>query len=358
VKLRDRIKAWLRAKSWSESPAARPIRGSVDHVVIIDGSLSSLAPGRETNAGQLFKLLCEMAPKRGVSLHYEHGIQFPSWKAMRDVIEGRGINRQIRRAYGFIASRYRPGDRIFLLGYSRGAYAVRSLAGIIERVGLLRAEHATERAIRVAYRHYERGGQSPIAQKFRKLYCHETAQIEMLGVWDTVKALGLPVFWRFTAPKHEFHNHRLGPHILHAFQALALDETRLSFSPILWEDTERFEGLVQQMWFRGSHGDVGGHLSGFDAARPLANIPFVWMVEKAEACGLALPPDWKARFPRDAYARSVGTWRRWGPLFIVRAKRIVGQDPSETIHNSAMTSRLDPELLAGVLGHKDPEKLS
>ncbi len=54
------------------------------------------------------------------------------------MIEGRGINRQIRRVYGFIASRYRPGDRIFLFGYSRGAYAVRSLAGVIDQVGLLR----------------------------------------------------------------------------------------------------------------------------------------------------------------------------------------------------------------------------
>ena len=61
---------------------------------------------------------------------------------------GRGINRQIRRAYGYLASRYRPGDKIYLFGYSRGAYAVRSLAGVIDRIGLLRPEHATVRHIR------------------------------------------------------------------------------------------------------------------------------------------------------------------------------------------------------------------
>ena len=158
----------------------------MDHVIIIDGSLSTLRSGHETNAGHLYKLLCEAAPLRNVSLRYEHGIQFPTWSAMRDVIEGRGINRQIRRVYGFLASRYRPGDRIFLFGYSRGAYAVRSLAGVIDRVGLLRADCATVRHIRVAYRHYERGGTSNTAQKFRKLYCHDRTELEMLGVWDTV----------------------------------------------------------------------------------------------------------------------------------------------------------------------------
>lgn len=75
--------------------------------------------------------------------------------------DGPGINRQIRRAYGYLASRYRPGDRIFLFGYSRGAFAVRSLAGIMDRVGLLRADQATERNVQLAYRHYRAGGKAP-----------------------------------------------------------------------------------------------------------------------------------------------------------------------------------------------------
>lgn len=305
-------------------------------MVIIDGSLSTLAEGRETNAGQLYKLLCEMAPNRGLSIRYEHGIQFPTWASMRDIIEGRGINRQIRRVYGFIASRYRPGDRIFLFGYSRGAYAVRSLAGVIDRVGLLRPEHATERHVRVAYRHYERGGESAIAQKFQRLYCHDRVEIEMLGCWDTVKALGLrlPILWRMTEPQHRFHNHALGDHIRHAFHALALNETRAAFAPVLWENTSTFPGIVEQMWFRGSHGDIGGQLSGYSAARPLANIPFTWMLEKSEICGLPLPADWRSRFPCNAAAPSVGSWRGWGPIFLARRKRVLGRDPSEQVHPS------------------------
>src|SRR6056297_308624 len=112
---------------------------------------------------------------------------------------GRGINRQIRRAYGHLASRYRAGDRIFLMGYSRGAYAARSLAGVIDRVGLLRVEHATERNIVTAYRHYQSTSGSDAAKVFAEAHCHAETPIEMVGVWDTVKALGLrlPILWRW-----------------------------------------------------------------------------------------------------------------------------------------------------------------
>jgi uncharacterized protein (DUF2235 family) len=111
---------------------------------------------------------------------------------------GAGINRQIRRVYGFLASRYRPGDRIFLFGYSRGAYAVRSLAGVIDRVGLLRAECATERNVEIAYRHYRRGIDGAAQRAFVKRFCHAEAPVEMVGVWDTVKALGFraPIVWK------------------------------------------------------------------------------------------------------------------------------------------------------------------
>ncbi len=104
-------------------------------------------------------------------VRYEPGIQWRDWKGTLDVIEGRGINRQIRRVYGLLASRYRPGDRIWLFGYSRGAYAVRALAGLIDRVGLLRAEAATERNITLAYRHYraDPDGYRGAAVRARKL---------------------------------------------------------------------------------------------------------------------------------------------------------------------------------------------
>jgi uncharacterized protein (DUF2235 family) len=268
---------------------------------------------------------------------YEQGVQWTRWRDVRDVIEGRGINRQIRRAYGFIASRYRPGDRIFLFGYSRGAYGVRSLAGIIDRVGLLRSEHATVRNIRQAYRHYELSPDSEVADTFAREYCHPNVEIEMIGVWDTVKSLGirLPILWRYSQVKHAFHNHLLGDSVRHGFHALALDETRDAYAPVMWEQRPDWRGVLEQMWFRGSHGDIGGHLGGFEAARPLANIPLVWMLEKAEGCGIVLPEGWRDRFPCDPEAPAAGSLRGWGKMFVLRHKRTVGGDPSEQIHVSA-----------------------
>ncbi len=314
--------------------AAPPVRGSTIHVIIIDGTMSTMEDGQESNAGLAAKLLREMGTE--VSLYYEPGLQWSNWRQAGDVIFGRGINRQIRRAYGYLASRYRPGDRIFLLGYSRGAYAVRSLAGIIDRVGLLRAEAATERNIRDVYRHYECSPDSDAARVFADTHCHAEIEIEMTGVWDTVKSLGLnmPVLWRLSAPRHAFHNHALGKSVKHGYHALAYNETRVAYAPVMWDTREDWDGHLVQMWFRGVHGDIGGHLSGRDWARPLANIPLVWMLEQAEACGLPLPSGWRARFDQDPSAPSIGTFVGFGRWFITRRERKVGLDPSERIHPS------------------------
>jgi uncharacterized protein (DUF2235 family) len=310
----------------------------VDHVVILDGTMSSLEPGHVGNAGSLFLLLKEMGHHANRRLYYEPGMQWEGWLRGVAILEGRGVAPQIRRAYGWLASGYREGDRIFLFGFSRGAYAVRSLAGMIDRVGLLRREHATERAVTLAWRHYERAPDSGPAQAFSHRFCHHEAPIEMVGVWDTVKALGLrlPVFWMFTPDRHAFHNHHLGPSIRHGFHALALDETRMAFAPVLWDCPPGWEGNVEQVWFRGAHGDIGGQIGGFDPARPLANIPLVWMLERAEALGLTLPGDWRARFPCDAEASMVGTWRSWGKAFLWRRRRLVGRDRSERLHPTAI----------------------
>lgn len=311
-------------------------RGPVTHVIILDGTMSSLVPGDESNAGLTYKLLGENRGER-LALYYEAGLQWQDWRGTIGVMMGHGINRQIRRAYGYLANRYRPGDSIYLMGYSRGAYAVRSLAGAIDMVGLLRAEHATERNVRLAWRHYQTGPGRPVARDFHHAYCHEAVPIEMVGVWDTVKALGLrlPFLWRWTESAHAFHSAHLGDCVRRGYQALALDETRVVYEPVLWKTDQTTQADVQQVWFRGSHGDVGGHLDGFEAARPLANISLVWMLEQSEEAGLPLPEGWRGRFGRDPCAPSLGTWRRWGKIFLVRSRRTVGQDRSERVHETA-----------------------
>ena len=209
---------------------------------------------------------------------------------------------------------------------------------MIDRVGLLRRDAATERNTAQAWRHYRNARpDDPALRAWRAARCHPEITIELVGVWDTVKALGvrLPVLSRYSEPAHAFHNHDLGPHIRHGVQALALDETRTAFAPILWDSPEHGDSRLEQLWFRGSHGDVGGQLFGFEPARPLANIPLVWLLERAEGCGLALPAGWRARFAQDADAPSLGTWRRWGKLFLARRRRVVGCDRSEAVHTSA-----------------------
>ena len=347
--LRSALRRVLARFGRAEQTAARPVRGARNHVIIIDGTMSRLEESHETNAGITYKLLSEAADS-GTSIRYEAGIQWHSWRHTLDIIEGRGINQQIRRVYGFLASRYRPGDRIFLFGYSRGAYAVRSLAGMIDRVGLLTAEHATERNIKIAYRHYQRDAEGAAQRAFVKRYCHHDAPIEMVGVWDTVKALGFraPIIWRWTEKAHEFHDHSLGQSIRHGYQALALDETRDAFQPVLWETPKDWPGHVEQMWFRGTHGDVGGQLVRHLPARPLSNIPLGWMLEKAEASGLSLPADWRERYPQDPLAPVSGSWRGWGKYFLIRSRRVVGEDPSEAIHPSAFLGPKPPEDRGGL----------
>lgn len=313
-------------------------RGRATHVIILDGTMSSLDEGRETNAGLTFKLLREVGHGANLTVHYEAGIQWRDWSGTYGLLTGRGINRQIERAYGVLASRYHPGDKIVLIGYSRGAYAVRSLAGVVGLVGIVRQDQATERNIRQAYRHYRTGARTSAAKDFGALYCYRDARIEAVAVWDTVKALGLrlPIVWRWIESQHSFHNDTLGDHVDHGFHALALDETREAFAPIMWTCPEGWRGVMEQVWFVGTHGDIGGQVRDLTTARPLANIPLVWMLGRLALCGVPLPEGWQNRLYCDVTAPSVGTWGGWGKLFLSRRKRIVGRDRSERLHETAL----------------------
>lgn len=336
--LRDWILG-LVGRAPKQESSAKLVRGQATHVILLDGTLSTLMDGCETNVGLIYKLLSELGPTAQQTVYYEAGIQWRDWSGAWEVMTGKGINRQIRRAYGALASRYRAGDKIILIGYSRGAYAVRSLAGVIDRVGLLRADYATVSNIRTAYRHYEAGGTSEPAKAFRAAKCHDDSPIEAVAVFDTVKALGLrlPGLWRFTQAQHAFHDHTLGPTTRNGFHAVAMDEKRVAYSPVMWMCPTDYVGHMEQVWFRGNHGDIGGQISGREDVRPLSNIPLVWMMERLNQCGMVLPEDALQRFPQDENAPSTGPWHGWSKYFLYRRKRQVGVCRSERVHKTAVS---------------------
>ncbi|WP_112321705.1 DUF2235 domain-containing protein [Oceanibium sediminis] len=311
------------------------------HVFIIDGTLSRLHDGHESHAGLLYKMLREVGDPARQTVGYDPGIQLTSWRNWVDVAAGLTINQTIEVGYATLAARYRPGDRIMLFGYSRGAYAARSLAGFIGRIGLLRRAHATQRRVHLAFRYYEAPVLGPSAHMFSTRYCHRDVQIDMIGVWDTVAALGLPYpFLSRLAPMAtEYHDHHLGDHVRNAFQALALDETRSAYEPLPWARVEGWNGTLQQAWFPGAHADIGGQLGGYPKARPLGHIPFRWIVSHAESCGLILPEGWRDRVPEDPGAPAHGAFRGRARYFLSRSPRIAGQCPSEFEHDSVDARR-------------------
>lgn len=342
----------------SPPPGHPPKRGRFDHVIILDGTLCNLHPDQISNAGLAYRLVSQ--PIEGVRrrVYYEEGLQWQGWRQLRQLAEGRGVQGQIRRAYGWLASQYRPGDRIYLLGYSRGAYGVRALAGVIDRMGLLRHDQATARTIRDLFRLDESdmapraAGQTdrPAAiTQFRTRHCHTLCPIEVIGVWDTVKAMGLrlPFFWLFRKPEVEFRDHALGAGVQNAFHALALDETRLAFEPVMWRGPPSRRVWLEQVWFRGAHADIGGQLGHAHHARGLSNIPFVWMMGRVEACGLRLPQGWPRDYPCDPTIPAVGSWRGWGRLFLLRHKRKICQDPSEQLHPTVLPLPDDSGMIDG-----------
>lgn len=312
---------------------ARPQR---THVFIVDGTLSTLEDGRETNAGLLYKLLTENGPKVHQTVGYDAGVQASGWRKWLHVAMGTGINRSIVEGYGTLCSRYVPGDKIMLFGYSRGAYAVRSLAGLIDQIGLLHRRHATERRIRRAFRYYEAETLTKQARQFSKKFCHANAEIEMVGIWDCVKALGLPYpGLSYIAPMAtEFHNEALGHHVRNGFHAIAIDENRAAYAPLLWSRSPEWTGTLEQVWFPGTHSDVGGQVCCRPQARGISNIPLIWMLEKAESLGLDLPASWKGEFPINVEAPAIGAYQGASKLFVNRRARVIGACDCESIHPS------------------------
>lgn len=310
----------------SYSPNARV------HVILMDGTLSRLTPGYETNVGLTYKLLKNDEKLRGqVNIYYQPGLQWRDWANAHHLAIGRGINDQIKGAFGWLSTRYRPGDQIYMLGYSRGAFAVRSLSGWIDRYGLLKAEFSTERNIALHFRLYRRQMIGVHISQYRQARCHAQVPIAFLGVWDTVKAMGLRLglLDRVLGLDHDFHNHHLAGGVQNALHILGRDERRHAYWPVMWDSDPSSSATMRQIWMRGTHSDVGGQIAGRRATRPLSNIALKVMLQSAEQVGMPMPHFWKARIRSDYSAPSVGGWTGSAKFFWWRGARKMGRDPSE-----------------------------
>ena len=162
---------------------------------------------------------------------------------------GAGLQQNVEDAYRYLMDHYEDRDRIFLFGFSRGAYTVRALAGMLHECGLLRK--GSNNLVPYASKIYNGGDKKGIACGFKKTYSRE-CEPHFIGVWDTVGSLG----W-FTRKK-EF-NVRLNGVVDHCYHALAIDERRRQFKEICWDEGKKRQGqTIEQVWFPGSHSDVGG----------------------------------------------------------------------------------------------------
>ncbi|MGE6606458.1 DUF2235 domain-containing protein [Halomonas sp. NPDC076908] len=177
-------------------------------------------------------------------------------------ITGQGLDKNIQDCYRFLVHNYEPGDAIYLFGFSRGAYTVRSLAGLVRNCGILRREHAEK--VGHAYALYRNRGpaSAPGREKagvFRKNYAlADISRIHFIGVFDTVGALGIPAPFLGTlgSDKYLFHDTEPSSIINHARHAVAIDENRLDFEPTLWSAKAGID--LKQVWFAGVHTDIGG----------------------------------------------------------------------------------------------------
>ncbi len=192
---------------------------------------------------------------------------------------GMGVKKNILDAYRFLVHNYTPGDEIFCFGFSRGAYTARALCGMLNATGLIEKSQLSQ--LSDVYKYYRTRPEKREAEKYQS---NLRPEIKMIGVWDTVGALGAPtpILGRFTKRFISFFDTKLSPYIKNAYHALALDEQRGPFKPDLWTGSVKTGQTVEQVWFAGVHSDVGGGYR----EQGLSDIALTWMLTNAEELGL------------------------------------------------------------------------
>lgn len=200
---------------------------------------------------------------------------------------GDGVWTNVAEAYRFLIEHYQPGDRIFLFGFSRGAFTVRAVAGLIHLCGLLEREHENLLPALLAVYRSAAGKKRDLAgAALHERFSRSEVKVHFTGVWDTVESVGM---MRLLTGAHITSNRGVKATYVHVRHAVALDELRAPYQPRLYDSPEARPAdghTVKQVYFCGAHSDVGG---GY-ADDGLSNAALHWMVREANDVGLLVDP--------------------------------------------------------------------
>jgi uncharacterized protein (DUF2235 family) len=279
-----------------------------------------------TNVFKLFKSF----PLTATQLpHYDDGVGVggtPIEHLLGGAV-GDGLFAKIKENFAFVAHAYDDGDQLFLFGFSRGAYTARSVAGMIAACGLPASDKFTDQAVEDAFSAYRaRTNRPALIADLNKRYGNRPAEIAMVGVWETVGALGIPgdLFVGLDEQIYGFLDTKLNINVKAAYHAVSIDEKRAEYVPTLWDPLSiqaiQDGNILEQVWFAGVHSDVGG---GYPETG-LSDIALSWMMRKAKSRGLQFDPSSfvlytgiEAKHALDAAHQS------WNPLWGFWKKRTV-----------------------------------
>lgn len=327
-------------------------------VICLDGTWNKPdEPDDSESSESNVRILYEMCLEDGANQvkYYDTGVGTKWYDDKIGGITGAGLSRNVRQAYRWLTRQFEKGDKVFIFGFSRGAYTARSLAGLLWGCGLLPPGPDAAEAVDRIYEHYR--GRDEAGKRACKA-ANRACPVEMIGVWDTVGALGIPtrLLPDPTARRYQFHDVRLNPEVRSAYHALALDEARATFEATLWQVGAREPGqVVEQVWFAGAHSDVGG---GY-AERHHSDVALHWMVTRATQRGLlwndhhghALAPD-LSQPNHDSYRKLFGPRRD-------RTVRVMAEN-TPWVHASVLEQmRLQPDYRPPALVDlQDPASLA
>lgn len=229
-------------------------------------------------------------------VHYEMGIATEKSLGQLAFTVGAlgfGVGDRIRGGYRFLCENYEDGDEIYVIGFSRGAFEARSLAGMVALAGIARS--ALPGVMGRVWAYYEQNKLAAVPAELEALraVARYPVRVKCVAVWDTVGNLGIPFLKKgLIRELLGFHDTQLAPTVDVGLHALAIDEPRGPFEPTLWT-TKRGAELpkgqrIEQVWFPGCHANVGG---GYEDCA-LSDIALLWMAERiALTTGLAVDLD-------------------------------------------------------------------